>query len=131
VNVAREDFPAISADFTCSYVISAPQSGWARFLSEVKTKLELEFIECIVDRKDGSPVFRMLTLRNGGNYFVRQRESSSILEILSTNQAPQTYIWPVTKEIAVVQEDLAYDVSRYSLTHSLTHLLLLELFYIG
>lgn len=113
VNVAREDFPKIACDIDVSYYPTASQSGWSHFINDVREKLGLEFIDSIVDRKDGSKVFRTLLLRDGGRYFVRQRESSSILEIIESQKPPVTFIWPITKQIADLQESLAFDVAQF------------------
>lgn len=48
-------------------------------------------------------------MRNGGEYFVRQRESSSILEVLNTGVTPIDHSWPITRDINDVQKDLEID----------------------
>lgn len=53
-------------------------------LVDIRVKLNLEFIECMIDRMDGSTVNRTQRLRNKGLYFVRQREASAILESIYT-----------------------------------------------
>jgi len=106
VNVAREDFPSVNADIILSFQPYQATQAWQKFIADVSKAIRLEFIDCIVDRKDGSPVHRAMRLRNGGNYFARQRESSSILEILVTSEPPVQYIWDVTKDIAKVKEEL-------------------------
>lgn len=106
VNVAREDFPSVNADITLRFQPYQATQAWKKFIADISIAIGLEFIDCIVDRKDGSPVHRAMRLRNGGNYFARQRESSSILEILVTSEPPVQYIWEVTKDIAKVKEEL-------------------------
>ncbi len=66
VNIAREDFPDIYAGFTIDYYPSAPQAAWAQLLVDITKRLGVEFISCIIDRKDGGFVNRTLSLREGG-----------------------------------------------------------------
>lgn len=106
VNVAREDFPAINADIILHFQPYQATQAWQKFIADISKALRLEFIDCIVDRKDGAPIHRAMRLRQGGTYFARQRESSSILEILVTSVPPVQYIWEVTKDIAKVKEEL-------------------------
>ena len=106
VNVAREDFPAVNADITLSFQPYQATQAWQKFIADISKALKLEFIDCIVDRKDGSPIHRAMRLRQGGTYFARQRESSSILEVLVTSVPPVQFIWEVTKDIAQVKEEL-------------------------
>ena len=126
VNVAREDFPGTFSDFDLKFFPSAPQAEWARFIVDVKQKLGLEFIDCIVDRMNGAPVYRSSTLRNGGQYYVRQRESSSILEIITSGEAPHKFIWPITKEISIVQYELNFESKNFEKTNSLIDKILLR-----
>eukprot|EP01041_Mallomonas_annulata_P006472 gene6472-13070_t len=104
VHVAREDFPTVSAQITFSYLQSASQGAWKSFLNEVHSKLNLEFIDSIYDKYDKSPVHRILRLKNGGSYFVRQREESAVLEVLNTGQTPVQISWPITRVINVSKD---------------------------
>ena len=69
VNISREDFPSKSADIEVKFTQSALQAAWSQFLIDARKALDVEFVEMVVDRKDGAPVNRMLGLRNGGKYF--------------------------------------------------------------
>jgi len=107
VNVAREDFPAIAAEIPVAYTTSAGQAAWRQFLVDVRVALNLEFIEDILDRMDSAPVHRVLGLRDGGQYFVKQREASAILEVIQTGKLPLQVSWPVTMGINLAKENLA------------------------
>ena len=54
-------------------------------------------------------LIRILALRDKGEYLVRQRESSSILEVLNSGVVPINHSWPITKDINDVQKDLEFD----------------------
>lgn len=107
VNVAREDFPAISADIKIAYRQSAAQAGWRTFLVDVRMALNLEFIESILDRMDLAPVNRVVSLRDKGTYFVKQREASAILEVIESGKLPQQISWAVTEGINIAKDNLA------------------------
>ena len=68
--------------------------------------LDVEFVDSIVDRKDGAPVNRMLGLRNGGQYFLRQREASAIMEVIQSGKLPEQVSWPVTSGINIAKDNL-------------------------
>jgi len=106
VNVAREDFPSISSDVPISYTLSAAQAAWRQFLVDTRVVLNLEFIEDILDKKDMAPVHRIQALRNGGQYFVKQREASAILEVIESGKLPQQLSWPVTQGINIAKDNL-------------------------
>jgi hypothetical protein len=78
VSVSREDFPSKTAVIPITYFPTASQAAWQVFLSDVRKKLEVEFVDRIIDRSNYATVHRTLSLRNGGQYFVRQREESSV-----------------------------------------------------
>lgn len=82
VNVSRQDFPAISSDVDIFYTPTASQAAWTVFLADVRTKLNIEFVDQIIDRGTLNTVHRTLSLRNGAQYFVRQREESSVIIII-------------------------------------------------
>ena len=118
ITVSREDFPAISAEFDVIFVKTAAQQAWAKLLREVCLKLNLQFIEIILDRYDKSPVFRIMSLRAGGEYLARQRESSAILEVINTGVTPAEISWPITKDINNVKRNLEYDgITMPTITH--------------
>lgn len=106
VSVAREDFPAVSADITIGYTQSAAQAAWRKFLVDVRVALNLEFIEDILDRMDLAPIHRIMRLRDGGQYFVKQREASAILEVIESGKLPQQVSWSVTQGINIAKENL-------------------------
>jgi len=106
VNVAREDFPSVSAWVPIRFVASASQAAWQQFMVDVRVALHLEFIDTIVDRKDNAPVHRTLRLRDKGKYFVRQRENSAILEVIESGKLPQQISWPITKGINAAKSAL-------------------------
>ena len=82
VKVAREDFPNITANVTVKYSPTASQAAWHLFLSEVRDKLKVEFIDCVIDRESKCLVHRTLSLKHGGQYFIRQREESSVCDCM-------------------------------------------------
>lgn len=118
VNVSREDFPDITSDITITYNIAATQQAWGVFLKNVCDALKVEFIHTILDRSDRSPVFRILQLRQRGAYLVRQRESSSVLEILNTGKDPQEISWSISAVINEAKKDLAFDNKNVSIVES-------------
>ena len=106
VNVAREDFPSISADIVVKYSTEAAQSAWHNFLVDVRVALNLEFIDVILDKMDFSPVHRVMRLRPGGQYYVKQREDSAVLEVIVDGKLPEQMSWPVTQGITKAKDDL-------------------------
>ncbi len=66
IDIAREDFPDVHSLFIVDYYPSAPQAAWAQLLVDITKVLGVEFISCIIDRKDGGFVNRTLSLREGG-----------------------------------------------------------------
>jgi len=106
VHVAREDFLHIQADVHIQFLQSAAQAAWAPFLSEVRQKLNIDFIDSIYDKFDHSPVHCTLRLQNDGHYVVRQREESSVLEVIQSGVRPGKIVWPITKDINSSKEIL-------------------------
>ena len=106
VNVAREDFPATSADIKISYRQSAAQAAWRVFLVDVRVALKIEFVESILDRMDLAPVNRVVSLRDGGQYYVKQREASAILEVIESGKLPQQVSWAITEGINIAKDNL-------------------------
>ncbi len=88
VNVAREDSLDVEGFFDVNFKRNAAQAAWPKFLSEISVRLKVEFIEVLLDRKDNSQVHSINTLRPGGFYLVRQRESSAILNTIFTGTTP-------------------------------------------
>ena len=106
VHVAREEFLHIRATVTISFVPDAAQAAWDVFLNECRTKLGIDFIDTIYDKFDHSPVHRVLRLQDGGHYVVRQREESSVLEVIQSGVRPGKIIWPITKFINIAKDVL-------------------------
>jgi hypothetical protein len=106
VNVAREDFPSISADIPIKYSLEAAQSAWRQFLVDVRVALNIEFIEVILDKMDSSPVHRVMRLRPGGQCYVKQREDSAVLEVIVQGKLPEQISWPTTQGITRAKDDL-------------------------
>ncbi len=106
VNMRREDFPSISADVPVRFTDEALQAAWGTFLFDVRVALNVEFIDSILDRKDMAPVNRILELRDGGQYFVRQREESAILEVIQSGKNPEQTSWVVTEGINRAKENI-------------------------
>lgn len=109
INVAREDFPDITARIEVTYLKSASSQAWAQLLKDVCTSLKIDFIHSILDRVDKSPVHRIPRLRPGGDYLVRQRETSAILEVINTGRTPMEVSWGITMDINDVKQSLALD----------------------
>ena len=99
VHVAREEFLHIRATITVTFIPDAAQGAWADFLNDCRSKLGIDFIDKIYDKFDHSPVHRVLRLQDGGHYVVRQREESSVLEVIQSGVRPGKIIWPITKFI--------------------------------
>ncbi len=106
VNVRREDFPSITADIQVRYTQEALQAAWGQFVNDLRVALNVEFVDSILDRKDLAPVNRILGLRDGGQYFVRQREESAILEVIQSGKNPEQTSWKVTESINDAKERL-------------------------
>ena len=106
VSVAREDFPSVSADVKITYLQSAMQAAWRVFLVDVRLALKVDFIESILDRMDLAPINRLVSLRDGGQYFCKQREASAILEVIESGKLPQQVSWPITQGINVAKSNL-------------------------
>lgn len=109
INVAREDFPDITARIEVTYLRSASSQAWAQLLKDVCTTLKIDFIHSILDRVDKSPVHRIPRLRPGGDYLVRQRETSAILEVINTGRTPMEVSWGITMDINDVKQSLVLD----------------------
>ena len=110
VSVAREDFPLKRASIDIQYYANAAQQAWSQFLKDVCTKLQLDFIHSILDRKDQSPIHRILMMRDKGDYLIRQREESAILEVINTGIVPLEISWEITRDIIEIKKDLAFNV---------------------
>lgn len=109
VNIAREDFPDITARIEITFVPSASQQAWEKFIKDTCKRLKVDFIYCILDRVDRSPVHRILRLRDNGDYLARQRETSAILEVINTGRTPMEVSWDITMDINDVKQSLALD----------------------
>jgi hypothetical protein len=108
INMSREDFPDVKCEIHLKFKLSSAQTAWLPLLSDIRKKLGLEFIFIIVEREDLTPVFNILTLRHEGEYYVRQRESSAVLEVLTTRKVPQNVSWPITMHVVSAQEELKF-----------------------
>lgn len=108
VNVAREDFPSLSAKIPVSYRISSAPGDWRVFLETVRKTLNLEYIDSIIDRRDGSVVHRVHRLINNGEYFVRITETSAVVEALITHEVPVGDSWKITKFISSASNEVRW-----------------------
>jgi hypothetical protein len=109
INIAREDFPNVTARVEITYIPSASQQVWEKFIKDTCKKLKIDFIHSILDRVDRSPVHRILRLRNNGDYLARQRETSAILEVINSGKTPMEVSWDITMDINDVKQSLALD----------------------
>jgi hypothetical protein len=109
INIAREDFPAVTARIKVVYDPAASQQAWALLIKDVCKALKIDFIYCIMDRYNKSPVHRILRLRDNGDYLARQRETSSILEVINTGTTPVEVSWDITMDINDVKQSLRLD----------------------
>ena len=108
VHLAREDFPDIKCDVTLTFKMSSAQTAWLPLMSEVRKKLGLEFIYVIVEREDLTPVYNILSMQHDGEYLVRQRESSAVLETIISRKVPQSISWPITQFVNSAQAELDF-----------------------
>lgn len=99
VSIAREDYPNIQNEITFNYLYSAAQKYWNIFLTLVREKLRIDFIDSIYEKDSLTPIHTIIRLQPNGSYLVRQREESSILELIHTGIRPGKIVWPITKEI--------------------------------
>jgi len=88
------------------YTSEALQAAWGQFVTDLRVALNVEFVDSVLDRKDMAPVNRILGLRDGGQYFVRQREESAILEVIQSGNNPEQTSWKVTESINMAKEKL-------------------------
>ena len=109
INMAREDFPDVTARIEVTYIPSASSQAWAKLLKDACKLLKIDFIHSILDRADKSPVHRVLRLRPEGDYLARQRETSAILEVINTGRTPVEVSWDITMDINDVKQALALD----------------------
>lgn len=113
VHVSREDFPSIQGTIDFEYYSTSAQAAWPVFLNKVRIALNIDFIDSVYDKFDKSPVHCTSRLRDGGYYIVRQREESSILEMIQTGKKPGVIVWPVTQFINAAKESLV-DLNGHS-----------------
>eukprot|EP01039_Chlorochromonas_danica_P009777 gene9777-10812_t len=106
VQVRREDFPTIKGGIEVTYYPSAAQQVWTKFLSDICKTLKIEFVECVLERGDKAPISRILRLRDGGDYLVRQRENSAVLEVLNSGETPIDSSWIITDRIVSAKKEL-------------------------
>eukprot|EP01031_Cornospumella_fuschlensis_P037555 gene37555-45614_t len=118
VQVSREDFPSIRGNVTVQYFPTAAQQVWSKFLSDICKLLKIEFVHSVLERGDRAPVNRILRLKDGGDYLVRQRESSAVLEVLNTHAPPIEHSWPITQKIVGVKKDLQLGVRGLPTVHN-------------
>jgi hypothetical protein len=108
VNVAREDFPSVAAKIPVLYRISSAPGDWRVFLEAVRKTLNLEYIDSIIDRRDGSVVHRVHRLIDDGEYFVRITETSAVVEALITHEVPIGDSWKITKFISSASNEVRW-----------------------
>ena len=106
VFIAREDYPNVHDQITINYLYSAAQKYWDIFLNLVREKLHLDFIDSIYEKDTLTPIHTILRLEPNGSYLVRQREESSILELIHTGIRPGKIVWPITKDINSAKQRL-------------------------
>jgi hypothetical protein len=127
VKVSREDFPLRRAEIPVEYYYSAAQEAWAKFLSDVCKTLDIQFIDGILERGDKAPIHRVIRLKHGGEYLVRIRENSAVMEVLNTGITPTEISWEVTKDIVNVKKDLAFADRDFPATRDRILLLISQL----
>jgi hypothetical protein len=106
VHVAREDYPQTQATVTLNFLYSAAQGYWPIFLTEVRDRLQMDFIDSIYEKDDLAPIHTTLSLKNEGHYLIRQREESSVLELIHTGIRPGKIVWPITKYVNSSKQSL-------------------------
>lgn len=114
VNIAREDFPHINADIEVKFLPSTAQASWRNFMRDMMVTLDLQFIDGIIEKETRLPVFCILSLTDKGNYYVRQREESAVLEAIYSGTTPTQPTWPIIDEINAVTDDLNFHCSHKS-----------------
>lgn len=113
VHIVREDFPEINTDILVTYTRSTMQQSWYQLLRNICKELKIDFVFCVVDRLDKSPVSTVKRLRDKGEYAVRQRESSAILEVIQTGLPPVEISWPITKDINSAKQSLTLESKTF------------------
>lgn len=118
VLVCREDLPSIRGYIDIEYYPSAAQQVWGKFLTDVTKVLKIEFVHSILERGDKACVHRVLRLKDGGEYLVRQRESSAILEVLYSGKPPIENSWDITGQIIEAKNDLEIGFKNLPTVHN-------------
>jgi hypothetical protein len=118
ITICREDFPDIKTAIDIEYVPSSSQKAWEPLLSTICKRLKIEFIDSIIERGDKAPIYRIARFKDGGDYLVRQRESSAILEVLNSSIPPIENSWESTRDIVEVKADLSFNLSTVHRTNS-------------
>jgi len=108
ISIAREDFPDIKTEVDLKFKMSSAQTAWLPLMQRIRKTLGVEFIDNIVEKEDLTPVYNIMTMRDQGEYFVRQREASAVLEAITTGKIPDQISWPITKFVNSAQYELRY-----------------------
>ena len=124
VNVSREDFPNLTADIDIDFKFADAQLQWKIFLQKIKKALEIEYIDRIIDRANGSIVLRLMALVPGGKYYARQSEPSSILDLVSTGKKPSICTYKSLDGIKEAQLEITASIKYQSFIDEKTHTLL-------
>jgi hypothetical protein len=117
ITICREDFPDIKTAIDIEYVPSSSQKAWEPLLATICKRLKIEFIDSIIERGDKAPIYRIARFKDGGDYLVRQRESSAILEVLNSSIPPIENSWESTRDIVEVKADLSFNLSTVHRTN--------------
>jgi hypothetical protein len=118
VQVCREDFPLIRGFVDVEFYPSAPQQVWSKFISDVCKTLKLQFVDSILERGDKAYVNRIMRLKDGADYLVRQRENSAVLEVLNTGIQPMDNSWEITNHIISAKRDIELGTRSLAVVHN-------------
>lgn len=106
VTVVREDIPSIQGIISLTYKKSSSQEAWGLFIRDVRAALDLDYIDCIMDIIDKSPVYMVDRLIPFATYLARQTEDSALMDALNDGGVPLTPSWQSVADIALVKQDL-------------------------
>ena len=124
VNVSREDFPNLTTDIDIDFKFADAQLQWKIFLQKIKKEFEIEYIDRIIDRANGSIVLRLMALVPGGKYYARQSEPSSILDLVSTGKKPSISTYKSLDGIKEAQLEITASIRYQSFIDDKTQTLL-------
>mmetsp|Transcript_8501 Transcript_8501/g.8440 ORF Transcript_8501/g.8440 Transcript_8501/m.8440 type:complete len:283 (+) Transcript_8501:431-1279(+) len=106
IHVFRKELAHMKTDIDVEFEASSPQRAWIQLMQNIREKMNLIFLESIIDASDNMPIFRILSFIPYRNYYVVERKDSVVMEAVHTNLFPENHSLNFIKSLHVAHQDI-------------------------